>query len=688
MLRKLLIGIGAVFALLIAAVVAIPFFVSEQDVVDRLRAEVRAATGRDLTIGGDIGFSVFPEVAVTVEGVAFADAPWTGRVAMFEADRLAIGVALLPAISGDIQIKRFILDRPVVTLETAADGRTNWSFESAAPTTPSAAAPAESGGAGASFLQDLSLGDVALNDGRVTVIDRGAQTEEVFETIDIALSLPGLDAPFAAEGAATWRGEALSFSLETGAPRGLLDGARTPAEITLSGDPMELSFDGGVTLGDAPQVNGAIDLAIPSLRGLVGWASAPLPDDLAPGALGPVSISGVATATPSRAAFENAALSFDDIEAAGSVAVGLSGPRPSVSGRLDVETLDLNPYLGGADQSGGGGGAPATTGGAAADEGWSDAPIDAAILKAFDAELALSANRLIVDAIEIGRSELDIAVKAGRMNATLRQLALYDGVARGRLAVDGSQPELGVDLEFSLDGVQAFPLLQAAADLERLEGAASGTLAAKARGRSQRALVSSLSGTGDLKFVDGAILGIDIAGTARTLFTAGLAAPTERPKTDFAELTGSYTIQQGVLRNDDLSLLAPLLRVGGEGTVDLPARRMDYCLKPRLVASLQGQGGDRDQAGVKPIAILVDGPWTDLSPSPRFFACDPAEAARMAARAATSAPLDAVRSILPGVGAGAPADGAAGGGAPASPADALREGLGGAAEGLRGLFGR
>jgi len=604
------------------------------------------------------------------------------------------GAAVVAAVWGDVQIARVVRDKPVVSVEQAADGGTNWGFEGAgesAPAAPAAAdgAPSAAGGDAAGFLADLSLGEVALNDGRMTYIDRAAGTRETVDALNLSFSLPGLDAPFGLTGGATWRGEALSVDLETGAPRGLLEGARTAAKSALSGAPLTLTHDGGLTLGDAPEFDGAVSLDIPSLRGLVAWAAEPLPDDLAPGALERVSIKGALAASPSRLAFSDATLAIDAIDATGAVAVALGGARPAIDARLDVEALDLNPYIG-ADgdaavaepaAAGGAGGGAGGGGAAAAPAGWSDAPIDAAILKAFDADLALSVNSLIVDAIEIGRSELDIAIKSGRMNAALRQLALYDGVAKGRLSLDAAQAALGVDLDFTVDGVQAFPLLQAAADLERLEGRAFGTLTAKASGASQKALVESLSGTGDLKFTDGAILGIDIAGTARSLLTAGLAQSDARPKTDFAELTGSYRIQRGVLTNDDLSLLAPLLRVGGAGIVDLPAQRMDYCLKPRLVASLQGQGGDRDQAGVKPIAILVDGPWSDLSPSPRFFACDPAEAARLAAQAATQAPVEALKSLIPGASGGA-ADGA--GAAPASPLDAL----GGAAEGLKGLFGR
>ena len=40
-------------------------------------------------------------------------------------------------------------------------------------------------------------------------------------------------------------------------------------------------------------------------------------------------------------------------------------------------------------------------------------------------------------------------------------------------------------------------------------------------------------------------------------------------KTDFSELTATFKIANGVARNNDLSLKSPLLRVGGEGDINI-----------------------------------------------------------------------------------------------------------------------
>src|SRR3546814_17740817 len=89
----------------------------------------------------------------------------------------------------------------------------------------------------------------------------------------------------------------------------------------------------------------------------------------------------------------------------------------------------------------------------------------------------------------------------------------------------------------------------------------------------------------------------------------------EAATTDFAELSGTFTIDKGIVTNKDLSLVAPLVRMTGEGQIPLPPRTVDYVVKPKLVGSIEGQDGASDLAGVT-VPIKVSGPWSDLSSQP------------------------------------------------------------------------
>ena len=71
-----------------------------------------------------------------------------------------------------------------------------------------------------------------------------------------------------------------------------------------------------------------------------------------------------------------------------------------------------------------------------------------------------------------------------------------------------------------------------------------------------------------------------------------------------------------MLRNDDLYLRAPVLRLDGAGAVDLPQRTVDYRITPRIATTLEGQDASGTPVLQAGIPFLVQGPFA--SPSVRF----------------------------------------------------------------------
>ncbi len=238
---------------------------------------------------------------------------------------------------------------------------------------------------------------------------------------------------------------------------------------------------------------------------------------------------------------------------------------------------------------------------------------------------------------------------------------------------------------FKLSGVQAGPLLTDAAGFDRLEGTGRMEISITTRGRSEKALVEAMNGNGTVKFIDGAITGINLAGMVRNLQGAFLDAGARAPeKTDFAELSGSFRIERGILRNDDLLLLNPLLRLTGAGTANLPQRTLNYRIEPNVVATLEGQTGEAEMAGVK-VPVIIEGPWSNLTYRPDLEGLveemikDPEkviEGVTGAIEQLEGTPTDGLRQLLPG----APAE-------PAAEGEAAPAPLPDVGKTLKGLFG-
>jgi AsmA protein len=309
--------------------------------------------------------------------------------------------------------------------------------------------------------------------------------------------------------------------------------------------------------------------------------------------------------TPGRIAFDNARISLDGMNGSGDVTL-TTGARTYAKANLALDRLDLKQYTGSSGPRGAGG-AIAT---------WSESAIDFAGLRAIDADLAFAVDALSAGGLRIGRSVLDFDLRAGKLRANLKQMALYGGNGTGTVTLNGAgaAPDVGIDL--ALSGVKAEPLLTDGAGFNRLSGVGNMTLKLAAAGRSQSAMMRSLDGTVQIKFEDGAVKGANLAEVARTIQSVLTgAAIGASAKTDFAELSGSLVVQNGVGRNEDLKLLNPFVRLSGAGVLDVGNQTLNYRVEPRAVRSMEGQGGKNDLRGVG-IPFKIKGPWSKLSYSP------------------------------------------------------------------------
>jgi AsmA protein len=422
-----------------------------------------------------------------------------------------------------------------------------------------------------------------------------------------------------------------------------------------------LSFKGKATSGAA--VAGRVELDVPSVRKLAAWAGSPLN---APGTgLGPLKISGDLDMKDKQIAFRKATLNLDKMSGTGDLSVDQRAAKPLIRATLKLGTLDLNPYLP-PETAGAKPAQPAA--GKAGPGDWSDDPIDLSGLAAVNAALELTVDGLVVRKIKVGESNLKVDLKNGTLVTDLTKMALYGGVGKARITTRGGRGIPTVTMTSELTKFQANPFMKDAMDFDRVEGTANANVILNTKGKTQREMIKALGGSGKLMFNDGAIKGINLGAMVRNVKSAFLdSSASESQKTDFSEMGGTFVITNGILTNKDLSMKSPLLRLSGQGTVDLPQRRIDYRVEPKVVASAQGQGASGTAAGIS-VPVNIKGPWHDVSYSPDLGAAlgnvakDPKKA------------LDSVKGLVPGLGGSTGSDGKKKDGSPI--------------EGLKGLFGK
>ena len=621
-MKKLLLIVAAIVVLLVAIVLIAPFLIPVDTYKQQIAKQVESATGRQFSVQGDLSLSILPRTQLTANQVRFANASWAEDDQMAQFERMQVRVNPFSLLSGQLEVESFVLQQPVINLAKNAEGQGNWQFAGMAgdpPAGDTGDGPGSGAGSGAGTgpLQDVSLNDVRLVDGTVTY--RDAQTGQTTEItgVNMTVNLTSLDAPMTADGALTWNGETVELDLEVTTPRQLMAGAQADIAAQVSANPVNLSFDGDIVNAAPRRVQGEVDLDVPSIKRLAAWAGG-TQLDTPEGTLETFKLTGTVDAKGQTYGFSASEIVFDEITGEGQFAADLTGSKPRLSGKLDLAEMNLTPYLPAPTQDAQGGGADGSGGGDGGDGGgpaqWNDDPIDLSALHTVNVDFDLSVAGIQARDVTVGRTAMQMQLQDGRLQADLSELNLYDGAGKGRVVVNARQDTPSIAKVFQLTGLNAKPFLTDVAGFERLEGTGAIQLDVQASGKSQKALVENLDGTGAINFQDGAITGINLAQMVRNVKSA-FQNPGGTQKTDFAELSGSFDITDGVLKNDDLLLLNPLLRVRGDGQADIGARTVNYRLTPKAVATTKGQGGQVQEEGIA-VPVIIEGPWHDVSYRP------------------------------------------------------------------------
>jgi AsmA protein len=595
------IGAGAVLGVLvIAAVLFIVFFPKELAAREAER-RIEEATGRELTLGSNIDITLFPNLGFSVDNASLSNPEGFDEAAarrggadetpFIAADRIVFAVALMPLLSGDIEVKRLIFDGAEVRVRAKEDGSANWTF----PTDEDSEQPT---------LEDLRLDDVQLNDSLITFEGADGGTPLTLEDVDARLALRSLDNPAMLSAAFNYREERVSVDGTVGSPRAVLEKEETTLDAEVRSGPLNASFDGTFD-AETGALAGAIETRGSSLRRLLAWIGSPMADG---GGFGTFEVAGQLRREGDTIALTEATFSLDAINAAGNLdIVTQENERLRIDGALTAPSIDLNTYLPAPAQG-------EDAGGVAVNQGWSNDPIDFTGLRALDADLSLAVGALKFQRMDFSDVQMALRLANGAADARLTRISLYGGSGTGRLIADGSGAVPRLAIELNAENVQAEPLLRDALGFDKITG--HGTLRASliGRGPSQAAIMRSLGGNAAFTFNDGQWKGVNLAQMARSLSTvmSGQSVNTGGGATDFAELGASFTVADGVAATENLRLLNPFVRLDGAGLVNIGAQTIDMRIAPRAVRSAEGQGGDAGIAGLG-IPFRVSGPWSRVS---------------------------------------------------------------------------
>lgn len=732
-MRTLIKVIVIVLVLAVAALAAIPFVVDPNDYKDEIATQVEKATGRQLTIQGDIGLSVFPWIALELGQLSLSNASGFESESFAQVNKAQIRIKLLPLLKKELEMDTVVLDGLVLNLETAKDGSTNWQdlakpdaeagaeIKEAAPESAKDAPPAlaaisiagvklsnanilwSDASKGENYqLRNLNLDTDPLVPGKPTALDMNfdlisakpeAKAHVTLSTkvmVDIdkqQYQLSDLKLTTLAEGKELPMDKAnitlnadiaadmvkqlvtlRDFSLDaitsnanqqitaklTGVVDANLDSQLyTVKDLSLDGnieDPalpggkadLKLSADLNADLGkqtlsladlavqvqdlmlsgkidatdilaEKPAFTGNIQIKPFNLRKLAGDMKIELPEMSDNSTLENVALQTQLEGSNNHINAKGLQLTLDQSQLTGQFAVE-NFAKPGFRFDLSLDEIDADRYLPPVKEKSEQAKAPPAS---AAAGGAAELPLET--LRDINAKGSLKIGKLKASGITSENVVVTIDAQNGLVKLNPMQADLYQGKYRGNVNLDARGDVLKLAIDEKLEGIQAGPLLKDLTGDDKISGKADASVKLSGSGKDIDAIKQTLSGNGNFAFSDGALKGINIAETirkAKAALSGQKLADTGAPQaTDFSSLSGSFTADKGVVSNNDLEMMSPLLRVNGKGNASLPKETIDYSLRVSIVGTSKGQGG-KELEELKGVTIPVKITGTFDEPKP------------------------------------------------------------------------
>lgn len=579
--------------IIVLAVIA-PSLIPEKVLKEKLIAQVEANTGLSLSINGEMQTHFFPAVGASLTDVSLFDKvnPTKPIITLKSMDAR---VALLPLLSKEVVLRKLTMEEPVINLHVDASGNRNW-IVGPVKKPDNTPQPTAKKNRSNPDVNELHIGGVKISNGSVHYHNEMTGQKWDLNKLELSISMDGMHAPMDLEGKGEWQKKMVSVDATFDTLHAFLSGNEAEVKLSVKSELLEASLIGsmmGGTFGGAAAVNSK------SLKQLQEWVDPSVKSSLpSPMAL---DLKGDTKCSAQSCEFTNAHVQLDNLKATGKASVDLAGRVPYVNVELATEELDLNPFLPPEPKTNAMNLSLVSDAQAAGNNGWSREPMDFSVLKDFNATANIKTKGLLVRKIKIGNAIFRAKLDKGRLSADIVNAQLYGGKGDFTVVIDANNDV--VEKRVNITGVQAEPFLKDAMNEDHVSGTLNAQMNVIGRGRSQYDIISNLQGVGAIKFTDGAIKGINIADMVRNVQSAFKPVDRSSQKTDFAELGGTINITNGIVKNTDLAMKAPLMRLSGAGQVDLPARTINYRLKPEIVQTIQGQGGKEKEGLGVPILI-------------------------------------------------------------------------------------
>src|ERR1700742_1273944 len=463
-MKRLGMPIAAFLGLVLIGMIAMSWFLNRDALRQAVEDQIRAVTGLDLGVKGNIEGSVFP-----ASYVSFQDGGLKGGATADPAlavDVLTANLRLLPLLLQRFEIADVMMLRPHIHVVRSADGESNW--------TPFIQTIAQAMKPGAD--NQVSVSEIRIQDGVLAYEDASNHVKEGLDDIDLSLAWPSISRSFAATGQFDWRGERVDGSISISDFVAALSGDRSGLKARLTSAPLKVAFDGSVADRSSMMMEGTLTIDSASLRNALRWTGQAPPGR---GGFGRFALKARANVVGASVALTNVNVELDGNVAEGVMTYANNG-RQTLQATLAADTLDFTPYISTFRLL------------ASGARDWNRQLFDLDALSATDLDIRLSAARFTIGRSKLGCTAIGANLRNGALALSVGEAQIYGGIAKGSFGLSRTDAAADVKAQFQFTDVDLQACASELFGVGKLSGRGNLSVSLSASGSSPFCLVQSL----------------------------------------------------------------------------------------------------------------------------------------------------------------------------------------------------
>ena len=655
---KIILSITAVMIFLTAlAFFTLPFYIDPSSFKPKIASAVKNKIGRDLTLTGDLKISLFPWLGLSTGKMTIGNPIGFQDTSFASIEESTIKINLSALLSKKIEVSHLTLKGLTLNLTKNSEGKNNWAdfiASNTATTTATTSVVSQSKDAiiPASKVDIVPIiSDVTIENALINWDDQTSGTKRLINNINLTSHKFSYDAPtpidlslstinplskaiesikLTTQLTTDKNFEALVFShsellLSTEQekkPDTALWATVTIDDVTMNTPQQTLKVSGlalkSTGLSLTAGISGRSIYSKPSFQGSVNIApfnpiAAFQQFGNTPSNKPDTQSSSTASAsfnwlqTEDTLELQDLAISLDDSKILGSIHISQFS-QPIITTHLAIDKLDLDRYLPVPDNKI----RPLTSPVITLAMGVSKLPMT--VLSQLNINAQVTLDQLKINNMILQDVQLNSTEKGGLITMQQSAKKFYSGSYSGSVNIDMSSKKPSLTISENLTHVQVDPLLNDLKSKFPVSGTMDLSTQLQGQGSHIDEIRSSLTGHLNFLFKNSVIKGFNlqkIIDGGKALFKE--PTPQINNKNDqtlFSEISGSATITNGVIENNDLLATSSKVQIKGKGKADLSTEKIDYKINAQLITK-EASATEPAQLNAIPININVAGTFNN-----------------------------------------------------------------------------